>query len=101
MTEPVKSGQASVPETAAEATKRLGTALASLESAINTRFDQETELIDAEAEIQRMGTDRSRLAESLDKAEARSQQLEATNREVSRRLIDAMEVIRSIIDREE
>ena len=43
---------------------------------------REAELLDAEAEVQRMGADRSRLAESLDSAEARAKRLEETNREV-------------------
>lgn len=84
-----------------EATRRFSHALAALESAVNARLEREAELTDAEAEVQRMGADRSRLAESLDAAEARSQQLEQTNREVSKRLIDAMEAIRAILDREE
>jgi len=46
-----------------------------------------------------MGADRARLAESLDNAEARAQQLESANREVSRRLVDAMESIRSVLER--
>ncbi|MEP3629477.1 MAG: DUF4164 family protein, partial [Hyphomicrobiales bacterium] len=39
-----------------------------------------------------------RLAQSLDRAEARSGRLEEANKEVSRRLVNAMETIRSIIE---
>jgi hypothetical protein len=45
-----------------------------------------------------MGADRSRLAEALDASAARAQRLEATNKEVSRRLVDAMEAIRTVLD---
>ena len=50
-----------------------------------------------EGELQRLGTDRSRLAQSLDAAEARSARLEEANREVSRRLVAAMESIRDVL----
>jgi hypothetical protein len=49
--------------------------------------------------MQRLGTDRSRLAQSLDAAEARSARLEEANREVSRRLVAAMESIREVLAR--
>ncbi|BBL53895.1 hypothetical protein MF1_11530 [Bartonella quintana] len=52
-----------------------------------------------EEEIQRMNADRSRLAQALDKAEAQVERLEAVNKEVSKRLIKAMETIRVVIDR--
>ena len=84
-----------------DSARRLEAALTMLESAVEARLEREAELIDVEAEVQRMSADRSRLAEALDEAEARAQRLEKTNKEVSRRLIDAMESIRSIIDRKE
>lgn len=83
----------------APALARLNEALTRLESAIDARLEREAALGDAEAEVQRMGADRTRLAESLDSAEARAIRLESTNREVSRRLVDAMEAIRSVLDR--
>ena len=52
-----------------------------------------------ESEVHRLGTDRSRLAQSLDSAEARSARLEDANREVSRRLVTAMESIRDVLQR--
>ena len=78
---------------------RLNKALDALESAVDARLDREVVLGDAEAEVQRIGADRARLAESLDTSEARAKRLENTNREVSRRLVDAMEAIRSVLDR--
>ncbi|MCB1449179.1 MAG: DUF4164 domain-containing protein [Nitratireductor sp.] len=83
----------------AAALTRLNKSLAALESAVDARLDREVVLGDAEAEVQRIGADRARLAESLDNSEARAKRLENTNREVSRRLVDAMEAIRSVLDR--
>jgi len=80
------------------AVKVLNKAIKSLDSAISGRMDRENQMLDAEAEVQRMGADRTRLAESLDGAEERALRLENTNREVSRRLVDAMESIRSVLD---
>ncbi|MEC9343946.1 MAG: DUF4164 domain-containing protein [Pseudomonadota bacterium] len=97
----VASSDPSTPEREklAPALARLNEALAHLESAVEARLEREAALGDAEAEVQRMGADRTRLAESLDSAEARAVRLEKTNREVSRRLVDAMEAIRSVLDR--
>lgn len=78
--------------------ERLNRALDLLAAAIEARIDREVALTDAEAEVQRIGADRVRLAESLDVAVARAQRLEGTNREVSRRLVDAMEAIRAVLD---
>ena len=66
-----------------------------------TTMESEAELLDAEAEVQRMGADRTRLAESLDSAEERAMRLENTNREVSRRLVEAMESIRTVLDKKQ
>jgi len=79
--------------------EKLDNAVGALESAIDARLDRESGLVDVEAEVQRMGADRARLAESLDGAEAKAQRLESANREVSRRLVDAMESIRSVLDK--
>ena len=84
-----------------DAYTRFDKALAGLISAYSNRSERATQLLDAEAEVQRMGADRSRLAESLDEAESRAKRLENTNREVSRRLVDAMASIRNVLDREE
>ncbi len=80
--------------------EKLAEATSALESAVEERLEREAGLLEIEAEVQRMGADRVRLAESLDGAEARSQRLEGANREVSRRLVDAMESIRSVLDRQ-
>ena len=79
---------------------RLEKALDALDKAVETRLAREESLVGAEAEVQRMGADRARLADSLDAAESRAQRLESANREVSRRLVDAMESIRVVLDRQ-
>ena len=80
---------------------RLNRAVEELERTVASRLEREEVLGDAEAEVQRMGADRTRLAESLDEAQDRANQLERVNREVSRRLVDAMESIRVVIERKQ
>jgi hypothetical protein len=46
-----------------------------------------------------MTADRSRLASELDTALTRAERLETANREVSRRLVTAMEAIRDVLSR--
>lgn len=79
--------------------ERLEKALNSLEESIDLRLDKEGDFAEAEEEVQRMNADRSRLAQELDQSEARAERLEAANREVSRRLVTAMETIRAVLDR--
>jgi len=84
----------------ASSLEKLDQAVGSLEEAVNLRLEREAVLLDAEAEVQRMGADRSRLADALDGAESKAQRLESANREVSRRMVDAMESIRAVLDRQ-
>jgi ABC-type transporter Mla subunit MlaD len=85
----------------ADAFTQLNSALDKLEKVVDIRVEREAALGDAEAEVQRMGADRSRLAESLDAAQERAQQLEHVNKEVSRRLVDAMESIRGVVEQKQ
>ncbi len=89
------TGEATLKEVFA----RLGKAMDSLESAITTRLENEQDYSEAEAEAQRLNADRTRLAQELDKSEARGERLEDANKEVSRRLVTAMETIRAVLDR--
>jgi len=82
-----------------QAISRLAKALDALEAAAAARTERDRDYLDGEEEIQRLGADRSRLAEELDKSEARSERLENANAEVSRRLVAAMETIRAVLDR--
>ncbi len=84
-----------------EAFNKLNSALEKLEKSVEARVAREAVLGDAEAEVQRMGADRTRLAESLDCAQERAQQLEHVNKEVSRRLVDAMESIRGVVEQKQ
>jgi molecular chaperone GrpE (heat shock protein) len=86
-------------ETLKEVIVRLGKAIESLESAVHSRLEQDQDYPEAEAEVQRMNADRSRLAQELDNSEARAERLEEANKEVSRRLVTAMETIRAVLDR--
>ena len=78
---------------------RLGAAVEALESAVAARLENDQDYQEADAEAQRMNADRARLAQELDSSEARSERLEEANREVSRRLVTAMETIRAVLDR--
>ncbi len=78
---------------------RLVKAIETLENAVALRLDQEQDYAEAEAEVQRMNADRARLAQELDGSEARAERLEEANKEVSRRLVTAMETIRAVLDR--
>ncbi|MHA1559269.1 MAG: DUF4164 domain-containing protein [Alphaproteobacteria bacterium] len=79
------------------ALQKLQQALDALDDAIEHREDEERRRVDLEVELHRVGADRSRLAQALDAAEAKSANLEATNRDVSKRLVAAMESIRGVI----
>ena len=78
---------------------RLGRAIDALEHASEARLEHEQDYSESEAEVQRMNADRSRLAQELDNSEARAERLEEANKEVSRRLVAAMETIRAVLDR--
>ena len=82
-----------------EVIARLGKAIGSLENAVAARLEQEQDYTEAEAEVQRMNADRSSMAHELDTSEARAERLEDANKEVSRRLVTAMETIRAVLDR--
>lgn len=81
------------------ALQKLEQALDTLSDAIERREDEERRRVDLEAELHRVGADRSKLAQSLDAAEAKSARLEDANREVARRLVAAMESVRGVVAR--
>lgn len=82
-----------------QAIEQLETALVLVEQAVDLRLEKEGDFAEVEEEVQRMNADRSRLAQELDASEARAERLETANREVSRRLVTAMETIRTVLDR--
>ena len=89
------TGEATLKEVLA----RLGRAMDALENSVSARLEHEQDYSEAEAEVQRMNADRARLAQELDNSEARGERLEEANKEVSRRLVTAMETIRAVLDR--
>lgn len=96
MADASSSGQLLSTERALE---RLSRALAALDDAIERRQEENRRRTDLEEEVHRLGGDRSRLAQALDGAEARASRLDEANREVARRLVNAMESIRSVLER--
>ena len=86
-------------QTLSEVLSRLDRAVASIEDAVERQLEVRENYRDAEEEVQRMNADRSRLAGELDTSESRAERLEDVNKEVSRRLVTAMETIRAVLDR--
>ena len=82
-----------------EALRRLESALELLEGTLDQRLEKAAAVSGLEGELHRLGSDRSRLAQTLDAAEARSARLEEANRAVSRGLVAAMESIRDVLAR--
>ena len=80
------------------ATKRLSAALDALEGALEHRRDTDRGENALAAQVQALGTDRSKLASELDGATAHSRRLEATNRDIAQRLDVAIDSIRSVIE---
>ncbi|ODN70053.1 DUF4164 domain-containing protein [Methylobrevis pamukkalensis] len=80
------------------AVREIEAALGRLEAAVARRGETERALGDLEIEFSRLGEDRSRLVQELDNSAARAGRLEEANREVSRRLVAAMESIRAVLD---
>jgi chromosome segregation ATPase len=83
----------------ADAIDRMAKAMKAIEGVVDTRDESSRDYQEAEEEVQRMNADRMRLAQELDASEARAERLENANKEVSRRLVAAMETIRAVLDR--
>ncbi|MBP1848875.1 DUF4164 domain-containing protein [Rhizobium halophytocola] len=77
----------------------LRRAMSGLENAVDSRIEIQRENSDVEDEVKRVHADRARLAQELDQSQFRANRLEEVNREVSRRLVTAMETIRAVLDR--
>ena len=82
----------------AAALARLNKALDSLDNAVDASIESGSGNRSASEEVQRMSEDRAKLAQELDSSENRANRLEETNREVSRRLVAAMETVRGVLD---
>jgi hypothetical protein len=79
------------------ASKRLALALDALAAAIERRRDADRTEASFDAQLQALGSDRSRLAADLDAAAARARALERMNRQVANRLDAAIDTIRSVL----
>ena len=80
------------------AVKRLAHALDALDAAVERRRAADRNEEALVGQVQALGLDRSRLADSLDGETARSRKLEATNREIAQRLDTAIASIQSVLD---
>jgi predicted nucleic acid-binding Zn-ribbon protein len=89
----------SAEKTVQSALTELSAAITNLENAIDMRIERQRETGEIDNEVKRVHVDRARLAHELDQAEFRANRLEEVNREVSRRLVTAMETIRAVLDR--
>ncbi|EMS96096.1 hypothetical protein H009_18543 [Agrobacterium tumefaciens str. Cherry 2E-2-2] len=89
----------SADKTVQSALTELNAAITNLENAIDMRIERQRETGEIDNEVKRVHGDRARLAHELDQAEFRANRLEEVNREVSRRLVTAMETIRAVLDR--
>jgi len=80
------------------AVKRLAKALDALDAAVErrTQSDRSEDLL--LGQVQALGLDRARLADTLDGETARSRKLEATNREIAQRLDTAIASIQSVLE---
>ena len=79
------------------AVKRLARALDALDAAVERRTQADQSEAALGAQVQALGTDRTRLAAALDGEAARSRKLEETNREIAGRLDVAMTSIQSVL----
>ncbi len=79
------------------AVKRLALALDALDAAVERRRQADRNEEALVGQVQALGLDRARLADTLDNETARSRKLEATNREVAQRLDAAIASIQSVL----
>ena len=82
-----------------QALAEITAAISGLENAVDMRIEHQRQSADVEGEVRRVHQDRARLAQELDQSQFRANRLEEVNREVSRRLVTAMETIRAVLDR--
>jgi hypothetical protein len=98
---PADASSQGMPSAMEQAVKRLESALKGLEHAVEERLSLAVGADGLAEEVQMLTSDRARLAENLDQAQARAGKLETVNRDVSRRLDTAIESIRTVLAEEE
>jgi len=79
------------------AARRLDEALQRLERSVVSARGRLNALDGAEAEVRRLSGERTRLAAELDRAQTRARRLDDKAGEVSRRLVDAMEDVKTVL----
>ncbi len=88
-------------DSVAVASRRLALALDALEAAAERRGDTDRNEETLAMQIQALCNDRARLASELDQAAAHARGLEATNRDVAQRLVQAIETINGVLTGED
>ena len=83
------------------AVKRLALALDALDAAVERRREADRNEEGLVAQVQALGLDRAKLADTLDGETARTRKLESTNREIAQRLDAAIVSIQSVLDTNE
>ena len=83
----------------AAALEQLTHALDGLEEGLEAAVERRGAVVSGRAEVQRLNADRAALANDLDVAEDRARRLADANAEVSRRIVSAMETVRTVLDR--
>jgi Domain of unknown function (DUF4164) len=81
------------------AARRLTLALDALEASAERRGETDRNEEALATQIHALGSDRARLASELDQTAARARGLEVANREVAQRIAQAVETIRSVLER--
>ena len=85
------------PTTIETVTQRLRQALDALDDAVERRLEAGVRGVALAEQVHMFEVDRSRLAAELDAMVARTRHLEATNRDIAKRLDHAIATIRSVI----
>ncbi len=80
-----------------EAQRRLDAALLKLDKSVAGARTRLVALAGAETEVQRLSGERTRLAAELDRAQVRARRLDDKAGEVSRRLVEAMEGVKTVL----
>ncbi|HWV21221.1 MAG TPA: DUF4164 family protein [Devosia sp.] len=85
----------------AAAAKRFDAAMARLDQSLQDMTGRMQRLKRIEVDTQRLVQERARLATELDKTSARAKRLDDSAHDVSRRLVEAMETVRSVLAKTE
>lgn len=82
----------------AQASAQLDAALDQLEASVRELSNRMRAVRQLESEAQRLAADRDRLTGDLGRERSRADRLDDAAGEVSRRLVDAMETVKSVIE---